>query len=150
MSSWLCDICDIIYSIYIIVWRTEGGEAEEQMVSLEPYSGVGAAHCAAFVNQLRLSELRAALARAGLPAEFSGGALECAHGTLAVRRVSVLAAAALARAGLPAEFSGGALECAHGTLAVRRLDNGRVALEGVLSEDYYKVRELLYEQFAIV
>ncbi|XP_026315192.1 probable cleavage and polyadenylation specificity factor subunit 2 [Hyposmocoma kahamanoa] len=31
-----------------------------------------------------------------------------------------------------------------------KLDNGRVALEGVLSEEYYKVRELLYDQFAIV
>lgn len=27
---------------------------------------------------------------------------------------------------------------------------GKVVLEGCLSEDYYKVRELLYEQYAIV
>lgn len=30
------------------------------------------------------------------------------------------------------------------------MENGRIALEGVLSEEYYKVRELLYDQFAIV
>jgi hypothetical protein len=27
---------------------------------------------------------------------------------------------------------------------------GRVILEGCLSDDYYRVRELLYEQYAIV
>ncbi|XP_030038036.1 probable cleavage and polyadenylation specificity factor subunit 2 [Manduca sexta] len=83
---------------------------------LEAAESAGAAHAAAFVNTARLSELRAALARLGLGAEFSGGALECCNGSL----------------------------------AIRRLENGRVALEGVLSEEYYKVRELLYDQFAIV
>lgn len=29
-------------------------------------------------------------------------------------------------------------------------ETGRVTLEGCLSEEYYKVRELLYEQYAIV
>lgn len=29
-------------------------------------------------------------------------------------------------------------------------DTGNVSLEGCLTEDYYKVRELLYEQYAIV
>ncbi|KAJ8724145.1 hypothetical protein PYW07_008125 [Mythimna separata] len=58
--------------------------------------------------------------------------------------------AALNKIGLSTEFTAGALECCNGTLAIRRLENGRVALEGVLSEEYYKVRELLYEQFAIV
>uniref|UniRef100_A0A2H1V4R3 Cleavage and polyadenylation specificity factor subunit 2 n=1 Tax=Spodoptera frugiperda TaxID=7108 RepID=A0A2H1V4R3_SPOFR len=57
--------------------------------------------------------------------------------------------AALSKLGLTTEFTAGALECCNGTLAIRRLENGRVALEGVLSEEYYKVRELLYEQFAI-
>ncbi|XP_063387739.1 probable cleavage and polyadenylation specificity factor subunit 2 [Cydia fagiglandana] len=89
--------------------------SEDVVMSLEP-GGEGAAHCAAYINAIRLSELRAALARRGLAAEFSHGALECCNGTL----------------------------------AIRRLENGRVALEGVLSEEYYKVRELLYEQFAIV
>ncbi|KAF9796373.1 hypothetical protein SFRURICE_001946 [Spodoptera frugiperda] len=55
--------------------------------------------------------------------------------------------AALSKLGLTTEFTAGALECCNGTLAIRRLENGRVALEGVLSEEYYKVRELLYEQY---
>ncbi|XP_063831546.1 probable cleavage and polyadenylation specificity factor subunit 2 [Ostrinia nubilalis] len=88
--------------------------SSDVVMSLEPCAG--AAHAASFVNSVRLSELRAAVAKLGLSAEFSQGALECCNGTL----------------------------------AIRRLENGRVALEGVLSEEYYKVRELLYDQFAIV
>lgn len=84
------------------------------MMSLEPAEG--SAHQASFVNSVRLAEVRAALAKHGLSAEFVGGALECCNGTL----------------------------------AIRRMDGGRVALEGVLSEEYYKVREILYDQFAIV
>lgn len=56
----------------------------------------------------------------------------------------------LAKHNIPAEFNAGALSCCNGTLAIRRLESGRVALEGVMSEEYYKVRELLYNQFAIV
>ncbi|KAL0869390.1 hypothetical protein ABMA27_007630 [Loxostege sticticalis] len=88
--------------------------SSDVVMSLEPAAGV--AHAASFINSVRLSELRAAIAKLGLSAEFSGGALELCNGTL----------------------------------AIRRLENGRVALEGVLSEEYYKVRELLYDQFAIV
>ncbi|XP_072930180.1 probable cleavage and polyadenylation specificity factor subunit 2 [Epargyreus clarus] len=88
--------------------------ALDTVMSLE--AARGTAHAATFVNALRLSELRAAIARHGLAAEFVAGALECCNGTI----------------------------------AIRRLENGRVALEGVLSEEYYKVRELLYDQFAIV
>lgn len=29
-------------------------------------------------------------------------------------------------------------------------EQGRISLEGVVCEDYYKVRQLLYDQFAIV
>ncbi|XP_023939534.2 probable cleavage and polyadenylation specificity factor subunit 2 [Bicyclus anynana] len=90
--------------------------ADDEMISLECAGAASAPHAASFVNAVRLSELRASLARLGLNAEFSAGALECCNGTI----------------------------------AIRRLENGRVALEGVLSEEYYKVRELLYDQFAIV
>ncbi|CAH2265181.1 probable cleavage and polyadenylation specificity factor subunit 2 [Pararge aegeria] len=90
--------------------------ADDEMISLESAGPTSTPHAASFINSVRLSELRAALARLGLNAEFSGGALECCNGTI----------------------------------AIRRLENGRVALEGVLSEEYYKVRELLYDQFAIV
>ncbi|KAJ0173819.1 hypothetical protein K1T71_010968 [Dendrolimus kikuchii] len=60
-------------------------EAMDVMMSLEP--AVGSAHAASFVNSVRLSEVRAALAKQGLSAEFAGGALECCNGTLAIRRV---------------------------------------------------------------
>jgi cleavage and polyadenylation specificity factor subunit 2 len=51
---------------------------------------------------------------------------------------------------IPSEFSGGVLWCCNGTIAVRRHEAGRVILEGCLSDDYYRVRDLLYEQYAIV
>ncbi|XP_030563883.1 probable cleavage and polyadenylation specificity factor subunit 2 [Drosophila novamexicana] len=56
----------------------------------------------------------------------------------------------LMRNNINSEFSGGVLWCSNGTLALRRVDAGKVAMEGCLSEDYYKIRELLYEQYAIV
>ncbi|KAL5273884.1 CPSF2 family protein [Megaselia abdita] len=48
------------------------------------------------------------------------------------------------------EIVSGVLWCANGALALRRVDTGKVTIEGCLSEDYYKIRELLYEQYAIV
>lgn len=56
----------------------------------------------------------------------------------------------LMRAGVQAEFSAGVLYCNNGMLAVRRNEAGRINLEGCLCDDYYKIRELLYEQYAIV
>lgn len=56
----------------------------------------------------------------------------------------------LTKSNISSEFSGGVLWCCNGTVAVRRHEAGRVTLEGCLSEDYYRVRELLYEQYAIV
>lgn len=48
------------------------------------------------------------------------------------------------------EIVSGVLWCANGALALRRVDTGKVTIEGCLSEDYYRIRELLYEQYAIV
>lgn len=31
-----------------------------------------------------------------------------------------------------------------------QVESGRIMLEGCISEDYYKVKELLYEQYAIL
>ncbi|XP_036335119.1 probable cleavage and polyadenylation specificity factor subunit 2 isoform X2 [Rhagoletis pomonella] len=56
----------------------------------------------------------------------------------------------LMRNNISSEFSGGVLWCANGTLALRRMDAGKVTMEGCLSEEYYKIRELLYDQYAIV
>ncbi|EFN82620.1 Probable cleavage and polyadenylation specificity factor subunit 2 [Harpegnathos saltator] len=56
----------------------------------------------------------------------------------------------LNKSNISSEFSGGVLWCCNNTIAVRRHEAGKVILEGCISEDYYKVRELLYEQYAIV
>ncbi|XP_053658956.1 probable cleavage and polyadenylation specificity factor subunit 2 [Anopheles marshallii] len=56
----------------------------------------------------------------------------------------------LMKSNIASEFSGGVLWCSNGTIALRRVDTGRVTIEGCISEDYYKIRELLYEQYAII
>uniref|UniRef100_A0A1E1XGR2 Cleavage and polyadenylation specificity factor subunit 2 n=1 Tax=Amblyomma aureolatum TaxID=187763 RepID=A0A1E1XGR2_9ACAR len=55
----------------------------------------------------------------------------------------------LLRNGVQAEFSGGVLYC-NGIVAVRRNEAGRINIEGCLCEDYFKVREILYQQYAII
>lgn len=55
----------------------------------------------------------------------------------------------LLREGVQAEFVGGVLVC-NNMVAVRRTEAGRICLEGVQCEDYYKIRELLYQQYAVV
>ncbi|CAH0550597.1 unnamed protein product [Brassicogethes aeneus] len=56
----------------------------------------------------------------------------------------------LGKNSIPSEFSGGVLWCSSGTIALRKVENGRIMIEGCISEDYYKVRELLYEQYAVL
>ncbi|CAG9860487.1 unnamed protein product [Phyllotreta striolata] len=56
----------------------------------------------------------------------------------------------LGRNNINSEFSGGTLWCSNGSIAVRKVENGKIMLEGCISEDYYKVKELLYEQYAIL
>ena len=46
------------------------------------------------------------------------------------------------------EFIGGALVC-NQTVAVKRTE-GKITVEGALCDDYYVIRELLYEQYAIL
>lgn len=55
----------------------------------------------------------------------------------------------LLREGIQAEFVGGVLVC-NNLVAVRRTEAGRIGLEGSICEDYYRIRQLLYEQYAIV
>lgn len=54
----------------------------------------------------------------------------------------------LTKANIHCEFVSGVLIC-NNTVAVRR-EAGRIQVEGTLCEDYFKIRELLYEQYAIV
>lgn len=57
----------------------------------------------------------------------------------------------LTRNGIPSEFQMGNLLCGHGSnVQLRRHDSGRVMIEGCVSEDYYLIRDLLYQQYAIV
>ncbi|KAL3873495.1 hypothetical protein ACJMK2_036605 [Sinanodonta woodiana] len=50
---------------------------------------------------------------------------------------------------IQAEFGAGSLIC-NDKVAVKRNEAGRIQLEGMISEDYFAIRELLYEQYAIV
>jgi len=50
---------------------------------------------------------------------------------------------------LKAEFIGGNLVC-NGTVAIKRNQNGQVQIEGALSEDYFRIRTLVYDHYAIV
>lgn len=55
----------------------------------------------------------------------------------------------LLQEGIQAEFAAGVLIC-NNMVAVRRNEAGRIQLEGALCDDYFKIRELLYSQYAIV
>lgn len=55
----------------------------------------------------------------------------------------------LLKEGIQAEFVGGVLVC-NNLVAVRRTEAGRIGLEGCLCDDYYKIRDLLYQQYAVV
>jgi len=57
----------------------------------------------------------------------------------------------LTRNGIPSEFQMGNLLCGHSSnIQLKRHDSGRVMIEGCVSEDYYLIRDLLYQQYAIV
>lgn len=51
---------------------------------------------------------------------------------------------------IQSEFQGGVLFCGNGAVALRRHDSGRVTIEGCICDEYYQVRQLLYQQYAIV
>ncbi|XP_077966270.1 cleavage and polyadenylation specificity factor subunit 2-like isoform X2 [Styela clava] len=55
----------------------------------------------------------------------------------------------LIKEGISAEFIGGVLVC-NNSVAIRRNQQGLVDMEGCLSDDYYRIRELLYAQYAIL
>ena len=56
----------------------------------------------------------------------------------------------LSKHNINSEFQGGVLFCGSGNVALRRHDSGRVTIEGCVSDEYYLVRDLLYQQYAIV
>lgn len=55
----------------------------------------------------------------------------------------------LVKNGIQAEFHSGVLYV-NNKVCVRKNEAGRINLEGTICEDYFKVRQLLYEQYAII
>jgi len=53
----------------------------------------------------------------------------------------------LATKGVQAEFAGGVLRCADAFTVRKSGGSQQLVIEGPLSEDYYRLRELLYSQF---
>ncbi|CAI5452093.1 unnamed protein product [Caenorhabditis angaria] len=56
----------------------------------------------------------------------------------------------LTEKGYKAEFLSGTLLINGGTCSIRRCETGYFLLEGALSKDYYKLRHLFYDQFAVL
>lgn len=72
------------------------------------------------------------------------------HSTIFVNELKLSAfKQVLMKEGVQAEFSGGVLLC-NGTVQVKRSETGQIHLEGTVCEDYFKVRKLLYSQYAIL
>jgi Cft2 family RNA processing exonuclease len=94
----------------------QNGNAEDQLTTTTAVEGRNdAAYGGVFIGDVRLSELKKALATAGVLSEFHGGGLFC-QGNVVIRR--------------------------HG-------DAGGLLLEGVVGEEYYKVRDIIYGQYHI-
>jgi cleavage and polyadenylation specificity factor subunit 2 len=127
------DIADMNYSIsylegIIMIPPKELGD-DNKWVQPEPYvdvlpqSAQSRGHKANFIGDVKLSNFRQILHEAGLRAEFKGGAL-VVNGSVAIWKDS---------------------ENANST------DNSNnIHIDGALSEDYVKVRELLHAQFHIL
>eukprot|EP00752_Nemacystus_decipiens_P006443 g5803.t1 len=56
----------------------------------------------------------------------------------------------LKKAGVTTELEAGNLKCCDGSVTVRMGNDGKLELEGTLSDKYFRVRELVYEHYVIV
>lgn len=64
-------------------------DSDTKVLTLEPLSAnKNIPHQTVFINELKLSEFKQALARANIPSEVQTGVLLCCNGTVAIRRVS--------------------------------------------------------------
>ncbi|KAK1260114.1 Cleavage and polyadenylation specificity factor subunit 2 [Acorus gramineus] len=109
---------------YEIAWVDAEVGKTNDMLTLLPLSSTPAPHKSVLVGDLKLADFKQFLASKGIPVEFAAGALRCGeHVTL--RKVG------------DTSQKGG-----PGTQ--------QVVLEGPLSEEYYKIRELLYSQFYLL
>ena len=93
----------------------QGGSLPQLLALSADEVGRTSGYGGVFVGDVKLSELKRALAGAGIASEFRGGALYCA-GRVVVRR--------------PAGEAG-------------------VVLEGAPGEEYYRVRDAVYQQMHI-
>jgi cleavage and polyadenylation specificity factor subunit 2 len=55
----------------------------------------------------------------------------------------------LGKAGYHAKFRGGMLVCDDGVVLKRSMNN-EIIVEGVLSNNYFRIRKLLYEQYKVL
>ena len=56
---------------------------------------------------------------------------------------------ALAEAGFTADWHGGMLVCSGAVTIKVGTDDGHVQLEGVLCQDYFKIRDVVYGQYHV-
>ncbi|XP_014250088.1 probable cleavage and polyadenylation specificity factor subunit 2 [Cimex lectularius] len=56
----------------------------------------------------------------------------------------------LSKKGFDCEFSGGALWCCSKTISIKRTQSRKVELEGCVSDNYFKIRNILYSQYALL
>ncbi|KAA8533716.1 hypothetical protein F0562_031233 [Nyssa sinensis] len=108
---------------YEIAWvDAEVGKTENGMLSLLPLSTPAPPHKSVFVGDIKMADFKQFLASKGIQVEFAGGALRCGE-YVTLRKV-----------GDASQKGGGA-------------GIQQIVIEGPLSEEYYKIREYLYQQF---
>lgn len=56
----------------------------------------------------------------------------------------------LIKSGIQAEFIGGSLCCCNQMVQLKKSQAGRIQIEGTLCPSYFKIRDLLYQQYAIL
>ena len=130
--AWVDGIITLAGDERLDLGNTSGTEMEaEEAIAVPAPASVGPAvpvlvavtedqvsgHETSFVNELKLSDFKLVLTKAGIPSEFQQGNLLCGQ-----------------------SFN----------VQLRRHDSGRIMIEGCLSEDFYVIRNLLYQQYAIV
>ena len=52
--------------------------------------------------------------------------------------------------GIESEVVGGVIVCKNGLVNVHKVDEFRISIQGALCDEYYRVRDLLYQQYQIV
>lgn len=109
---------------YEIAWVDAEVGKTNDMLSLLPPSSTPPVHDSVLVGDLKLADFKQFLASKGIQVEFAGGALRCGE-YVTLRKVSDSSQ----KGGTGAQ---------------------QVLIEGPLTEEYYKIRDLLYSQFYLL